>query len=160
MKNKTNVTYIDTRVTVSNNVTVANLTFGINIDKLPCLNALGDAGVNLNDMFDKYYNYRGIADYTDDNGVTTKQLVYQTIGRAKLKDEDRTLADEIIGERLAISEAQKKAFSIANRLYKDLFNETINRIVTPIVNFTRGTENTVHDCDEHRKHIVKEYYEE
>lgn len=160
MKNKTNVTYIDTNVIVSNNVTVANLTFGINIEKLPCLNALDDAGVDLNEMFDKYYNYQGIGDYTDENGVTTKQIVYKTIGRAKLKDEDSSQENVIIGERLAISEAQKKAFSIANRLYNDLYVETIKRIVTPIVMFSQGTENTVNNCDEHRKYIVKEYYKD
>ncbi len=156
--NKTNVTYIDTRVNVSNHVTVANLTFGINADKLLCLSALEGAGVDIEAMFDKYYEYCGIGDYTDNNGVTSKQIVFKTVGRAKLRNEDKANRDSIIGERLAISEAQKKAFSIASRLQSDLYNATIIYIITPLAKYRDGAQKSTLECVNHRKNLINHYY--
>jgi hypothetical protein len=84
--------------------------------------------------------------------------LFTVTGVAKCNAEDIEVMDSVVGYRIALSAAQKKAFNVAKRLYKDLFDETLKTFVEPLVDYKVGSQKAEINCTNHKPEIVNTYY--
>ena len=147
--NKTNVSYINVKSTAADNVTTVELLFGINLEKIPCVYGLENVGVDVKRIFEKYSSFVN---------VQGTMALFTVTGVAKCNAEDIEVMDSVVGYRIALSAAQKKAFNVAKRLYKDLFDETLKTFVEPLVDYKVGSQKAEINCANHKPEIVNTYY--
>lgn len=141
-KNKTGVQYTNIEYIKSDNATICLLECTISYKHVIPMFGLCD------DLRDKFMNFLESSNvYLDDDG-----LVFNVRGVTRF-DKENTY-DEVLGERLALSKAQTKAFDKANSVYYNLtmyWDEMFDKLNTLV----SGTYNVAEHCEEHVAELIE-----
>lgn len=141
-KNKTGVQYSNIEYIKSDNATICLLNCTIDYEKVRLMFGLNEEyRIQFMNFLDKIHVT------LEDEG-----LVYTVKGVTRYDNENPY--DEVIGERLALSKAQLKAFEKANELYYVLA-ELSDNMFTNLNHLINGTYNVAEHCEEHVNKLIE-----
>lgn len=121
---KTNVSYLSVfypKVS-KDNLTVCDLTFGLEISKIPVFCNYDELEMQaVYNELAEMKSFQGIREFDD-----VPYLVFRVCSSTECHHEDDP--SDLIGERIALTKAQEKAFNIASRVYKKIFTRAYNEL--------------------------------
>ena len=141
-KNKTGVQYTNIEYIKSDNATICLLECTIAYKYVTPMFGLCD------DFRNKFMNLLESSNvYLDEDG-----LVFNVKGVTRFDKENEY--DEVLGERLALSKAQTKAFTKANSIYY-MLAEFYGSMMDKIGELITGTYNVVNHCEAHVVDLIE-----
>lgn len=115
MRHRTSVTYFDSKFTVNGNKVKCELTYGINLYKCPLIIVTIQ---KYKHIFKYLYNKDGSIVYKIHNGQL--YAMFKCTGTASCSPND--VFNEVTGQHIAETAAQRKAFMRTQKFYRDYSN--------------------------------------
>ena len=152
---KTNVTFFNPVYTVNRKKRKVHclLEFEIDLSKIPGIDFISNMP-GYDELLEKLTNkYTGVADfaYYPDNRVYGS-IIFKASGIATCSLDDKF--DESLGEKIASTRAQKKAFLIARDFYQDIILIVFNNVYGKLGSLFYGCNDTYKKCDKHEKNLL------
>ena len=106
-----------------------------------------------NELLEKLTNkYTGVADFAYyPNNQVYGSIIFKSSGIATCSLDDKF--DESLGEKIASTRAQKKAFLIARDFYRDISNIIFNNVYGKVRYLFYGCNDTYKKCNKHEKNL-------
>jgi hypothetical protein len=151
---KTNVAFFSPVYTVNRKKRKVHclLEFEIDLSKIPGIDFISNMN-GYNELLEKLTNkYTGVADfaYYPDNRVYGS-IIFKSSGIATCSLDDKF--DESLGEKIASTRAQKKAFLVARDFYQDISNIIFNNVYGKLRYLFYACNDTYKKCDKHEKNL-------